>query len=82
MKKQLKTVPKIIFNDFCIIGSLMLFSLATTIKTEERSHIYNDPDCYSLLDFINVKNNKMFKRLTELKKLCENHVNSCQVRVF
>lgn len=59
---------------------ILILSLAATIKSEERSYVYSQPDCYSLLDFINVKNGKMFKRLTELKKLCENHTNSCQVR--
>lgn len=53
-------------------------TLQNVIK-EEPSHIYTDPDCYSISDFINVKNGKLFKTLTVLVKHCENHVNHCQL---
>lgn len=48
------------------------------IKVEPQ-HIYMDPDCYSMADFIRAKNGQLLKALTVIVKSCENHVNQCQV---
>ncbi|XKL68141.1 hypothetical protein PGB90_003632 [Kerria lacca] len=52
--------------------------LQNVIKLEQ-NHIYTDPDCYSLKDFINVKNNRLYKKLSEIVKHCEDHVNNCEL---
>ncbi|XP_065203100.1 run domain Beclin-1-interacting and cysteine-rich domain-containing protein-like isoform X2 [Planococcus citri] len=43
------------------------------------SHIYNDPDNYSLKDLIDVKSNKLKKILLDISKTCENHVSQCEL---
>lgn len=49
------------------------------IKVEAK-HVFEDPDCYSMADFIRAKNGSWLKALATTVKSCETHVNQCQAR--